>query len=117
MMQVETVELLADLKEEDAEDQYGDQHIERDSELDDHRHAVRGAHRPEEKPVLHREKAHHLRHRLASRDHRDEGEQDHGHGNADGTARGGAGERRDRLRQTEGEDDDEEARRASCPRC
>src|SRR6185369_471023 len=73
MVQVKTVELLADLKEKDAEDQHGDQHIERDSEFHDPRHAVGRTHGPEEKPVLHREKAHNLRHRLASRDHRDEG--------------------------------------------
>ena len=117
MMQIEAVELLADLEEEDAEDQHRDEHIERDAKLDDHRHAVGGAHGAEEQSVLHRQEAHHLRHRLAPRDHGDEGEQDHGHGDADGVARGGAGERGDRLRETEGKDDDQQARPASCPRC
>src|SRR5215470_8845337 len=43
MFQIETVELLADLEKEHAEDQHGDQYVERDAELDHHRHAVSGA--------------------------------------------------------------------------
>ena len=109
MMQIQTVELLADLEEENAEHEHGDEDIQRNPELDDHRHAVGGAHGPEEEAVLHREKAHHLRHRLAPRNHRDEGQQDHGDGDTDGVARRGARERRDRLREAEGEHDDEDA--------
>src|SRR5262245_43976411 len=40
MLEVEVVELLADLEEEDTEDQDANQHIERNAELDDHRHAI-----------------------------------------------------------------------------
>src|ERR1039458_9425413 len=57
MMQIKTVEPLADLEQENAEDKHCDQDIQRNPELDDHRHAVGGAHGPEEKAVLHREKA------------------------------------------------------------
>src|ERR1017187_2378111 len=57
MMQIKPVEPLADLEQENAEDTHCDQDIQRNPELDDHRHAVGGAHGPEEKAVLHREKA------------------------------------------------------------
>src|ERR1035441_2503684 len=57
MMQIKTVEPLADLEQENAEDKHCDQDIQRNPELDDHRHAVGGAHDPEERAVLHREKA------------------------------------------------------------
>ena len=108
-MQIEAVELLADLEEEHAEHQHRDQHVERDAELDDHRHAVGRAHRAEEQAVLHRQKSDHLRHGLAARDHRQECEQDDGDRDADRAARGGAGERGDRLREPEGEDHDQQA--------
>src|SRR2546428_3719985 len=72
MLQVEAVELLADLEEEHTEDQHADQHIERDAQLDDHRHAVGRAGRGEEKAVFHRQEADHLRDRLAPRDHHQE---------------------------------------------
>ena len=93
MMEIQTVELLADLEEEDAEHEHRDEDIERNAELDDHRHAVGGAHGPEEQAILHRQETNHLRHRLAPRNHREEGEQHHGDGDADGVARGGARER------------------------
>src|SRR5665213_2858471 len=41
MRKVETVELLADLEEEYAEDQHADQHVERDTQLDDDQHCRR----------------------------------------------------------------------------
>src|SRR6476620_6161350 len=41
VLEVEAVELLADLEEEDPEDQHEDEDVQRDAELDDHRHAVR----------------------------------------------------------------------------
>src|SRR5262245_3670306 len=41
VMQVEAVELLPDLEEEDAEDEHADQNVQRDAELDHHRHAER----------------------------------------------------------------------------
>ncbi len=66
---VQAVELLADLEEEHAEDQHGHQHIQGDAELDDHRHAVGGAHGAEEQAVFHRQESDYLRHRLAARDH------------------------------------------------
>src|SRR5579863_5898509 len=44
VMEIQAVELLADLEEEDAEHQHRDQHIEGDAKLDHHRHAVGGAH-------------------------------------------------------------------------
>src|SRR5690349_16667343 len=61
---VQAVELLADLEQEHAEDQDADQHVERDAELHDHRHAVGRRDRREEEPVLHGEEADDLRHRL-----------------------------------------------------
>src|SRR4029453_15905194 len=72
MLQVEAVELLADLEEEHTENQHGDQDVERDAELDDHRHPVGRAGRREEETVFHRQEADHLRNRLAARDHHQE---------------------------------------------
>src|ERR1700761_7807733 len=48
ILQVQTVELLADLEKEHTEDQHRDQDIERDAQLHHHRHAVSGAHGAEE---------------------------------------------------------------------
>src|SRR5512135_482945 len=79
VLEVEAVELLADLEEEHAEDQHADQHVERDAELDDHRHAVGRAGRGEEQAVLHRQEADHLRDRLAPRDHHQERKHDARH--------------------------------------
>jgi hypothetical protein len=107
-MQIEAVELLANLEEEDAEHQHGHQNIERDAELHDHRHAISRAHRAEEEPVLHRQEPDHLRHRLAAGDHHEEREQDYRDGNADGAPGCGVGEHRDRLSETEREHDDQE---------
>ena len=83
VLDVEAVELLADLEEEHAEDQHADQHVERDAELDHHRHAVGRAGRGEEQAVLHRQEADHLRHRLAPRDHHQERQQHAGHRDAE----------------------------------
>src|SRR6516164_2203636 len=66
MMEIQAVELLADLEKEDAEHQHRDQHVECHAELHYHRHAVGGTHRAEEKTVLHRQEPHHLRHGLAA---------------------------------------------------
>src|SRR5256885_926332 len=61
---VQAVEALADMEEEDAEDERADQHVERNAQLHHERHAVSGAGGGEEKPVFHRQKADDLRHRL-----------------------------------------------------
>ena len=87
MPQVKAVELLADLEEEHTKDQHADQHAERDAELDDHRHAVGRARRGEEEPILHREKADHLRNRLAPRDHHQKRQHDARQRDAEGRAR------------------------------
>src|SRR5687767_10805089 len=52
MVQVEAVELFADLEEEHAQHQHRDQDVERHAEFDDHRHAVSRTHRAEEQAVL-----------------------------------------------------------------
>ncbi len=54
VLQVQTVELFPDLKEEYAQYQHRHQNIERNTELNNHRHAVGGAHGAEEQPILHR---------------------------------------------------------------
>src|ERR1700688_4811658 len=54
VLQVQTVELFPNLKEKHAENQHRHQYIKRDSQLNDHRHAIRGTHRTEEQPILHR---------------------------------------------------------------
>ena len=87
VVDVEAVELLADLEEEHAEDQHADQHVERDAELDHHRHAVGRAGGGEEQAVLHRQEADHLRHRLAPRDHHQERQQHAGQRDAERAAR------------------------------
>src|SRR5712675_2153511 len=69
MPDIEAVETLADMEEEDAENEGADQHVERHAELHHQRHAVSGAGGGEEKPVLHREKPDDLRHRLLAHDH------------------------------------------------
>jgi len=46
--QVERFELLADLEEEEAEDEDADQHVERDAKLNHHGHSVCGARSSEE---------------------------------------------------------------------
>ena len=71
-MQVEAVELLADLEEEHAEDEHADQQVERDAQLDHHGHAVGGAGGREKQPILHRQKSDHLGHGFAARDHHQE---------------------------------------------
>ena len=69
MVDVETVEGLAQLEEEDAEDEGAHQYVQRDAQLHHHRHAVGGAGGGEEQPVLQGQKADDLRHRLAPGDH------------------------------------------------
>src|SRR5512135_64260 len=68
VLQVEAVELLADLEEEHAQNHHADQDVERDAELDDHRHAVGRAGSGEEQAVFHRQETDDLRDRLAPRD-------------------------------------------------
>src|SRR5215470_10491596 len=53
VMQVQAVELFADLEEKDAEYQDRHQHIECDAKLHDHRHAVGRTHCTEEQTILH----------------------------------------------------------------
>ncbi len=78
-------------------------------EFDHQRHAVGGAGGGEEEAVFHRQKADHLGNRLAARDHHEEGEQHAGECDAEGRARHGAGQLRDRQRQIEGEDHQHDA--------
>src|SRR5215469_6319388 len=108
-MEIEAVKLLADLKEEDAQYQDRNQHVERDSELNDHRHAVGGTHGSKKQPIFHGEESHHLGHGFATRNHGDEREQYHRHRDADGVARGSARELGNWLGETESEDDDQHA--------
>src|SRR5690242_3733898 len=100
MMNVETVEGLANLEEKDAEDERADQNIETDAELHHHRHAVGGAGGREEQAVLHCQKADYLRHGLAPRNHHQEREQHARHRDAQAAARDGACQMRDRDRKS-----------------
>src|ERR1700756_4399320 len=72
VVDVETVELLADLEHEHAEYQDADQYVEPDAEFDDHRHAVGRCHRREKQAVFHRQETNHLGDRLRARDHHHE---------------------------------------------
>ncbi|MBI5861320.1 MAG: transposase [Rhodocyclales bacterium] len=54
MMDVEAVELVANLEEEHAEDDDADQHVERYAQFHHHRHAIGGAGGGEKQAVLHR---------------------------------------------------------------
>ena len=96
---IQAVELLADLEEEHAEDDHADEDVEGNSQFDYHRHAVGGAGGGEEQAVFHRQEGDDLRHRLAARDHHQEGEQHAGEGDAERRARDGARQLRDRLRR------------------
>src|ERR1035441_6959572 len=107
--QVERFELLADLEEEEAEDEDADQHVERDAELDDHRHAVGGAGGGEEEAVFHGEESDDLGDGFAARDHHQERQQDDGERDAQRVARDGGGHHADGLRQSEREDDQHQA--------
>src|ERR1035441_385784 len=107
MLQIQAVELFADLEEEHAENQHRHQHVESDAQFDHHRHAVGRAHRAEEQPIFHRQESAHLGHGLAASDHGEERDQDHGDGDADRIARSRAGERRNRLRQPQSKKDEE----------
>src|SRR5258707_14557691 len=57
VLQIQTVELFADLEEEHAEHQHRHEHVERDTQFDDHRHAVCRTHRAEEQAILHRQES------------------------------------------------------------
>ena len=103
-MQVETVELLADLEEEDSEDERRNQEIECNAQLNHHGHSVGRAGCSEEEAIFHREKSNHLGNGLAARDHHEEGEQDDSKRDADRVASDGCGEQADWLRQTKSED-------------
>ena len=69
---------------------------------------VRGG-RGQEQAIFHRQKADHLRDRLPSRDHHQEGEQDYGKRDADGVSSDGCGQQSDWLRETKGENDQHQA--------
>src|SRR5512136_175965 len=58
---VQAVELLADLEHEHTENEHADQHVQRDAELDHHRHAIGGRGGGEEQAVFHRQEADDLR--------------------------------------------------------
>src|SRR5665213_2071521 len=76
LMQIEAVELLADLEEEDAENEYADEQVQRNAQLDHHRHAVGRAGRGEEQAVFHRQESDDLGDRLVPDNHHEEGQQD-----------------------------------------
>src|SRR5437899_5256354 len=69
---VQAVELFANLEHEHAQDQHANQHIQRDAELDHHRHAIGRRCGSKEQAVLHCEEADDLRNRLCARDHHQE---------------------------------------------
>ena len=104
-MQVETVELLADLEEEDSENEDSYQKVECNTQLNHHGHAIRGAGCSEEKAIFHRQEADHLRDSLAARDHHQEGEQNHSKCDSNGVPGDGCGEQTDWLCEAKGEDD------------
>src|SRR5438445_1456525 len=56
MLQIQAVELLANLEEEHAENQRPHQDIQGDAKLHDHGHAMGRADSSKEQPVLHRQK-------------------------------------------------------------
>src|SRR5579864_947775 len=87
VVNIQTVELLANLEHEHTEDQDADQHIESDAEFDDHRHAVRRRSRGKKQAVFHRQEADHLRDCLRARDHHHERQQHAGERNAERAAR------------------------------
>src|SRR3954453_11493720 len=109
MPDVQAVELLADLEHEHAEDQDADQYVECDTEFDDHGHAVGGRSGCEEQPVLHRQEANDLRHRLGTRDHHHERQQHAGKRDAERSARNGRRQLRHRQRQIERQDHQQNA--------
>src|SRR3989338_5843349 len=96
---VEAVEGLADLEEEDAEDEGGHQHVERDAQLHHQRHAVRGAGCGEEQAVFHRQEADHLRNRLAPGEHHQQRQQHAGQRDTDQAEGDAFGELRDRSEE------------------
>ena len=108
-MDVERVELLADLEHEHAQDDHADQHVEGDAQLHHHRHAVGGAGGGEEEAVLHGEEADHLRHGLGAGDHHEEGHEHARQRDAERAAGDRLRELRDRQRQVEGEDHQHDA--------
>ncbi len=92
MGDVQTVEGLADLEEEDTEDEGGHQHVQRDTQLHHQRHALRGAGGGEEQAVLQRQECDHLRNRFAPRQHHQQRQQHAGQRDADQTARDAFGQ-------------------------
>ena len=72
VVDVQVVELLADLEHEYAEYQDADQDVERDPKFDDHRHAIGGCGRGKKQTILHRQKTDDLRHGFGPRDHHHE---------------------------------------------
>src|ERR1700688_1458502 len=55
VLQIQAVELFANLEKEHTENQHRHQHIERNPQLNNHRHTISGAHRAKEQPILHRQ--------------------------------------------------------------
>src|SRR5579864_8627848 len=104
VMNVQTVELLADLEHEHAEDQDAHQHIKSDAEFDDHRHAVRCRSSGKKQAVFHRQEADYLRDRLRARNHHHERQQHAGECDAECAARDRRGELADRRRHVERDD-------------
>src|SRR5438105_4120647 len=86
MLDVEAVELLADMEKEDAEDERAHQHVERHPQFDHQRHAVGGARGGEKQTVLHGEQTDPLRHGFSANDHHEEGKQDARHRDPQGRA-------------------------------
>src|SRR5471032_2008419 len=111
---VQTIELLANLEHEDAQDQDAHQHVQPDAELDDHRHAIGGGGGGKEQSVFHRQEADHLRYRLRARNHHHERQQHTGERNAKRAARDRRGELADRRRHVERDNHEHNAHQQGC---
>ena len=72
-----------DAMDEDAEHEHGHDHVERDAQLHDERHARRDADRDEEHGVLDRQQRQDLRNRLLARHHQEQPDQQHRQRHAD----------------------------------
>src|SRR5439155_13845247 len=109
MLDVEAVELLADMEEEDAEDERAHQHVQRHAQFDHQRHPVGGARGGEKQAVLHGEETDHLRHRFPAHDHHEEGKQDARQRDSQSRARDRARHLRDRRGERKSEDRETDA--------
>src|SRR5258708_14114208 len=101
VLQVQAVKLFPNLKEKHAEHQHRHQHIERNPQLNHHRHAVSGAHRAEKQSIFHRQESDHFRHCFSARDHGEESNENHCPGDAEDIACSRARQCRNRLGQPE----------------